>query len=211
VAYVTHRQGLYRTGFRPATNPYAATQLGLSPFEPEVLHVRGGMHGLEQGHPFTPGGGWGLHGLGDIVPNGSIVQYTGQWPTDIKTTPDATLAAVVNALNRDGLHVLSSSQSGGFIGEVFTGSFTATLQIQVSNGMGFGQAGDVASIVDHEVYLATAEMPSGSSASVISIPGSTPNLTPASTDWGAWIQQNAMWIGLGVLGVFVLPDLLEKF
>jgi hypothetical protein len=202
MGYVTHRQGLYRTGFRPvATNPYAATQLGLTPFEPEILRE----HGLGQTHPFTPGGGYGLHGLGDIVPNGSIVTYTGQWITDISSTPDGILAEVVAAVNKDGLHVVSSSQSGGLLGLVFTGHFTATLQIQVNNGMGFGNPNDIAAIIDHEFYAATGEMPQGSSASVTALPGEagSASLPGPATNW----QQIAMLIGAGLIGIAVIERL----
>jgi len=226
MAYVTHRQGLYRTGFRDYghTNPFAATQLngmsvdeavmhglGRTPFDPEVLHERLGQH-----HPFPPSGGWGLRGLGDIVPNGSIVTYTGQWniPTALITlSPSELLAAVTNALSRDGLHVISSSQDSGLLGMVMLvmleGSFTATLQIQVSNGMGFGQPSDIASIVDHEVFAASGAMPQGSGVSVTSIPGSTPGVPqPGTPDITTWLEQNAVWFGLGLVGLFALRRFL---
>jgi hypothetical protein len=210
MGYVTNRRGLYRTGWRPQSNPYAATQLGLTPFEPEVLRE----HGLGHDQAFTPSGGYGLHGLGDIVPNGSLVTYTGQWiiPNSAFTmSPSQLLAAVANAVNRDGLHVVNSSQDSGFLGvAMLEGAFNVTLQIQVSNGMGFGQPSDIASIVDHEVYAsgATAQ---GSSVSVTSIPGSAPGVNLPPTDITTWLEQNAMWIGLAVLGVFVVPKVLERF
>lgn len=209
MGYVINRRGLYRTGFRTQSNPYAATQLGLTPFEPEILHEPG----LGQHPPFTPGGGYGLHGLGDIVPNGAIIEYDGTWATNINVSPSQILAKAAAALNADGLHVLSSSESGGIMGELFTGSFDVTMHIQVSNGMGFQQPQDVASIVDHEAYAASGAMPSGSSASVISLPGSTPGVSPsgAAPDLTTWFEQNAAWIGLAVLGVFVIPKVLEKF
>jgi hypothetical protein len=214
MSYVTYNKSMYRTGLRPIgeTDPFAASQLsglGRTPFDPEIL--------LGQTHPFTRAGGYGLHGLGDIVPNGSIVQYTGTWATDISTTPGAVLAQVVSALRSDGFNVLASSESGGLMGELFTGSFTATIQLQVSNGMGFSQPADIAAIVDHEAYVASGVMPSGSGASVVSLPGSTPGALPpgalpaGATDWSAWFQQNASWIGLGILGIFIVPKVLERF
>lgn len=212
MGYVVNRRGIQRTGFREfgRTDPFAAAQLsglGRTPFDPEILRETLGQH-----HPFTADGGWGLHGLGDIVPNGSLVTYTGQWVTDISTTPDQMLAKVAAALSRDGLHVVSSSQSGGFLGIMFSGSFTATLQIQVSNGMGYANPSDIASVVDHEFFAASGEMPTGSSVSVQSIPGATPgiNLPGTSTDLLGWLEQNAMWIGLGLLGMVIVPDLLKK-
>jgi hypothetical protein len=61
MSYVNYNHGLYRTGFRPYghTNAWAASQLnGYS--TPEA--VLSGY--LGQSHPFEPGGGWKLHGLG---------------------------------------------------------------------------------------------------------------------------------------------------
>jgi len=218
MGYVTNRRGIYRTGFRPinATDTFAAAQLdgfssasplGRTPFDPERLG---------QYHPFTPGGGWRLHGLGDIVPNGSLVTYTGQWQlTNVATqNPSELLAAVIAAVNADGLHVVRSSSNAGFWDtEVLGNTFSVTLQIQVANGMGFGEPSDIGSIVDHEVYAASGAMPSGSGVSVVTVPGSTPGLPPPaapSTDWSAWLQQNALWLGLGLVGLIVLPALAER-
>jgi hypothetical protein len=226
MAYVTHRQGLYRTGFRPIaqTNTWAAAQgtgmsldeavmsgLGRTPFDPEVL--------LGQTHPFPPGGGWGLHGLGDIVPDGSVVTYVGQWTPvpntvaglRIPSDPNALLSRVIAAINLAGLKVINSSTDAGFWSSDIVGNpFHATLVIQVNNGMGFGNPNDIASIVDHEAYLVTGIMP-GSSISVTQLPGTAGGVPPPGpTDWNSWLQQNAMWIGLATVGIAVLPGLLRR-
>jgi hypothetical protein len=61
MSYVRYNENLYRTGFRPygQTDPFAASQLNgiRTPFDPAKLH----------GAPFTKGGGWALHGLGDTI------------------------------------------------------------------------------------------------------------------------------------------------
>lgn len=216
MAYVTHRQGLYRTGFRPIqTNAWAATQLGKTPFDFDLWR-------LGQVRPITPGGGYGLHGLGDIVPANAVVEYRGSWNVAISgISPDTVLAEVVAALQQEGFHVLTSSQSGGLLGTVFTGKFTVDIQMQVTND-GYSSPSDVAAIVDHEAYLATGNLPLGSSVSVLSTSG-TPGagLPPAGlpagliptvpSNWNAWLQENALWIGLAVVGAFVVPPLLEKF
>jgi hypothetical protein len=213
MSYVTHRQGVYRTGFRPYSNPFAAAQLdgvglgirlhqslGRTPFDPEMLH----------GYPFTPGGGSRLGDLGDIVPNGAVLHYQATWVTDIHTTPDEMLASVTAALSRDGLHVMSATQSGGFLGELWTGHFQVDIVLQVSNGMGFGNPNDAASIVDHEAYLTTGQVPA-SQISVVSIPGAAGGVPdPGATDWNTWIQQNALWIGAAVVGVALLPSLARR-
>jgi hypothetical protein len=61
MAYTNYNHALYRTGFRPygQTNAWAASQLNGMDMSEAVLSGY-----LGQSHPFEPGGGWKLHGLG---------------------------------------------------------------------------------------------------------------------------------------------------
>jgi hypothetical protein len=61
MGYVNYNHALYRTGFRPygQTNAWAASQLNGIDMSEAVLSGY-----LGQSHPFEPGGGWKLHGLG---------------------------------------------------------------------------------------------------------------------------------------------------
>jgi hypothetical protein len=221
VGYVRNREGFIRTGFRPvATNPYAATQLGLVP-----------RH-LGQNHPFTPGGGYGLHGLGQgpIVPQGATVQYTGTWVFNMPTlssanqTPDGILAAVVAALQQDGFQVISSSTSGAILAElefwIKNGTFTVTIEMQVNSGGGYSEPSDIASIVDHEAYTATGIMPTGSQVVVLSTSGPAPSaagsaassaaatLTSLFTPTPGSTTSNMLLIAAaGLLGVLLLKEL----
>src|SRR5208282_1002184 len=122
MAYVMNRRGIYRTGFRPApraTNPFAAAQLSgvparriASPFAPEPLRL--GQH-----RPFTASGGYGLHGLGDIIPNQSIVTYRGKWaPGDLRSA-EAAIGAVLSALTQDGFAVRDVSSDATADGRPF--------------------------------------------------------------------------------------------
>jgi hypothetical protein len=213
MSYVRNREGIYRTGFRPvATNPYAATQLGLSP---RPRH-------LGQSPPFTPGGGYQLHGLGNIVPNQAVVTWVGQVSGTATLSVQDVIAAASAALQSDGLPVVSQAGAPFALWDIdlsFSSSATITLQLIVNNGMGYGDPSDIAAIINHEIYTASGVMPTGAITNVTA-PGGTATATAAgaaiapsaaSTNWSAWLQQNAMWIGLLGLGIFVLPDLLEKF
>jgi len=212
MAYVTHRQGLYRTGFRPYSNPWHATQLGKTPFDADMWR-------LGQIRAFTRGGGYGLHGLGDIVPNQSIVTWVGQVSGSATRSVQDVIAAASAALQNDGLAVTSTSGLPFAIFDIniqLSSAATVTLVILVNNGMGYGDPQDIAAIVNHEIFLASGVMPSGA-VTVVKAPGAAAAATAAGaglptqpTDWGAWLQQNAMWLGLGVLGIFVLPDLVKK-
>ena len=148
------------------------------------------------------------------VPNGSTLLYRAQWlaPSGL-TKPSDVLASVVAALNRDGLHVISSSSDASFWGTQFAGhSFNVTIQLQVSNGVGFAKPNDVASIVDHEAYVANGAMPQGSSISVTNTP-STWSENPSgysATDLTTWLENNLLWIGLAIGGIVLVPKVLSR-
>jgi hypothetical protein len=207
MAYVTNRRGFIRTGFRPTySDPYDATLLGAGKTN-----------------------GKGLHGLGDIIPNQSVVTWVGQVSgTAMKSVQDVVSAASA-ALQSDGLSVISTA---GLPFSIFdtdiqlTSAPTVTLTLQVNNGMGYGQPSDIASVVNGEIFKASGFMPSGA-ITVVQPPGGSATQTAAGAgmpcpsgqslnaagqcvpgmDWGAWLQQNAIWLGLGVVGLVLLPDL----
>lgn len=225
MGYTTYNRSLYRTGFRPygQNNPWAASQLnGMSiaeatlgqvhPFGPWVLHGEDGA-GLGQSHPFTESGGWGLHGLGDMVADQSQVTYRGLWTTTATMNSNNVLAAVTAQLAADGLRVTNVQSDADVLTRSIGGgrTFNATLTIQVNNGMGFGQPQDIASIVDHEVYVATGTMPISSAITNVRGPGAGGGLPdPASTDLSVWLENNALWIALGIAAAITLPELVKR-
>lgn len=215
---VQYDHSLYRTGYRPygKTNPQAAAA-GLSgtPFDPMRLH----------GYPFTPRGGAALHGLGAMVPDQSIVTYTGTWTPTYFMGANDIITAVTAALAKDGLQVKNVSTTAGFLDTTVVGMtiqptpFNVTLQIQVANGQGYGQPADIGSIVDHEVYVATGSMPAASSIPIVQPPGGAPTATgqPAgpsgiapggAVDLTTWFEQNIGWLALAVGAALIVPKLL---
>ena len=154
------------------------------------------------------------------VPTGSFIKYQGQWETTQTQSPGDIVHAVSAALASDGLPVVQSSEDSStkaFVFGAFGVAFNVTLVLQVT-GPGFAQAADAGSIVNHEVYKATGIMPASSTVLVTATgpggtgtglpPGSQPNQPP--TTLTQWIEQNAMWIGIGILAVAVLPVLVKK-
>lgn len=216
MGYAVYNRSLYRNGFRPylATNPAAAASgMGGTPFDPEYLHgVR-----RQPGYPFTERGGWRLGGLGDAAPNGSVLTYRGQWQTTNTKSAQDILNAVIAALPGDGFSVTNVQSSAGLLAntELFGiaeggQQFTVTLQLLV-NGPGFAQAQDAGSIVDHEVYAASGVMPLSSATTTTGMGGDGAVLAPgqsAPVDAASWLEQNAWWIGAGLLAVLVLPRVL---
>jgi hypothetical protein len=207
LSYVNYNQSLYRTGFRPygQTNPQAAAQLS--------------------GYPFTRSGGWALSGLGQIVPDQAIITYRGQWTTTALMNSNDVISAVSGALQQNNLPVVNISSDADILTRSVGGgrTFNVTLKIRVSNGMGFGQPADVASIVDHEVYVATGKMPLASNAVLSAVPsasggaslpvgaGDVGDIGPGSPeDWTSWLQGNFTWIALTLLGVAIVPTLIRR-
>jgi hypothetical protein len=155
------------------------------------------------------------------VPNGALITYSGTWETTVQDSdPQDILRQVVSGL--PGLKVLQQDiqvGAGGYIAAAFEigTQFSATLVLQVNNGMGFAQPQDAASIVDHQVYMVTGQMPLSSGASVSAMPGTFNPATVAGAQTpgsalslASWFENNAMWLLLGVGAIAVLPGLVKK-
>jgi hypothetical protein len=220
---VQYNHSLYRTGYRPygMTNPQAAAS-GLSGVS--MHHGVFGpwrLAGMGQNQPFTRAGGFALHGLGAMVPDQSIVTYTGTWTPTYFMGANDIITAVSAALANEGLKVTKVSTSAGFLDTTVVGMtiqptpFDVTLQIQVQNGQGYGNPSDIGSIVDHEVYVATGSMPARSSVPIVQAPGGVPTPTgqpgavpPGAVDLTTWFEQNIGWLALAVGAALIVPKLL---
>lgn len=221
MSYTLYDKSLYRTGFRPygRTDPQAAAA-GLSgvsmpkgPFGPWRLS------GMGQHQPFTPAGGFKLHGLGALgdapIPNGSLLTYSGTWQSVFNTgagyaqptDPQSILNAVVNAINADGQLTVTQAPntlSSSFLATIegifgSSNSFPVTLVLQVTNGQGFASVNDVISIIHHYVYTVL-----GGLVPLSSINGS---ITQVNTPAGAVSSNAPNYQAAGLLnpGGFALP------
>jgi hypothetical protein len=124
--------------------------------------------------------------MGANIPTGTLVNYKGQWHAGGLTGPQDVINKVSSALAADGITVRNSDWSGSALGDIsgYIGAgqdFTATLQVQVTGGLGYNSADDVRSIIDHEVYTATSTLPASSSIPNFTLPGTTS--VSGFTDW----------------------------
>ena len=160
---------------------------------------------------------YGLGMLGDDTgaPYGSLLTYQGTWQTTPTLNVNTIVSQVSQAIRGYGLQVTNSQNSGG----VFTlGNFNVMLTLQVI-GSGFAQAADAGSIVDHAYYTVVGRMPVASATFVQSAPGlptpppnipggGAPDPNAPPPDLTTWLESNAWWIGLLVVGAVVLPKVL---
>jgi hypothetical protein len=237
VSHVAYDKSLYRTGYRPygTTNPFAAAA-GLSgvsmprgPFGPHRLR------GMGQAQPFTQQGGQKLHGLagvaasflgflGDIVPDQSVVTYTGTWVPHGTQGATQIIGQVSSILSGEGLAVRTVSSSAYRF--LLNNTVNVKLTIQVSNGMGYNAPSDIASIVDNAAWQVTGSMPLASSISSVQVPGNaaptptgqpeipdtgsgsgqqpTSDQTSTSSDWTTWLP----WIVGGVGALLLAREML---
>jgi hypothetical protein len=142
-------------------------------------------------------------------------------------------AVAANLSSQWGITVSASSGSGTLTG-------TPTAMLQVKTNAAYGQVSDIKSIIDGAFYNAAGATIMSSSLTLQGTPATNQSLiqqlaaaqaagdtttantilsllnaagvTGASaTSIETWIENNAMWIGLGVLAMVVLPPLIKKF
>ena len=131
------------------------------------------------------------------VPAGTEMLYEVTWATQTLTTqtPQDIEATVAAALaTKWGIHVVSSSATSNFFIN------QPTFSIYLVTNIDYGQLNDVKAIIDGEVYNAGRKV-QASSISIVK-PGTGPGAAPSSTV--QWLENNALWIGLGLFGLFYL-------
>jgi hypothetical protein len=160
------------------------------------------------GSASTPSGG---------APTGSLLRYQGTFQVSPTLNVNTIVSQVSAAVRSYGLQVVDQQNSGGAL---TIGNFNVQLTLQVI-GSGFANPSDAGSIVDHAYYTVTGHMPVFSSTVLQSAPGTPiPSLVPTPpgsspavappTTFTAWLEQNAMWVGLGVVAIVVLPVVAKK-
>ena len=144
------------------------------------------------------------------APSGSVLLYQGTWQVTLTLNVNTIISRVSQMLQSYGLQVATQSSTGG----AFTvGNFNIALTLKVT-GSGFAQPSDAGSIVDHAYYTVVGRMPVSSSTFLQSMSG-VPSNVPGSTTAApgtltAWLEQNALWLGLGLGAIVVLPNLVKK-
>jgi hypothetical protein len=123
-----------------------------------------------------------------VIPDGSIITYQGVWPGGVLaniTGGNATdrVVAVGNALNDVGLAVRHSDYQPDFLGGIPDTGLPISLSLQVENGLGFGQADDIITVIRHAVLQVFGDYPISDTIPLVQVPGGTqtPTGQPVST------------------------------
>jgi hypothetical protein len=155
------------------------------------------------------------------APTGSTLLYSATWQlSPSHERPNQILASVLQVLKSSasviGFQTVNASQDAGL---TTVSNFNVQIQLFV-NGPGFGQPNDAGSFVDHAYNQVTGLMPVVSSTVVTSLPsgvsaapaptGTNPFPTGATSQVASWFETNALWIGLGVAAIVLLPALVKK-
>lgn len=141
------------------------------------------------------------------VPNGATLVYSASLNAHLFASGSINtfLTALAGGLPDLGLQVVGSKSSTSGLS-----AFNIQMQLLVT-GAGYAKAQDVQAVIDHLVYVQRGEMPISSSISVTGLPGSAGSggVTLPAQSLTAFIEQNALWIGLGVVAIFIVPKVLR--
>ncbi len=136
------------------------------------------------------------------VPAGTQLLYTVTWARQLLTTqtPQDIENVVASALaSKHAITVVQASATSNF----FVNQPTFT--IQVVTHIDYGKVDDIKSIIDGEVYNA-GRTPVSSSISVIKNVDGSAVQSAMPSQFGQWIQDNFLWIGLGAFALlYVTP------
>lgn len=168
------------------------------------------------------------------IPLGSVLNYGATVNSHWWSSQASIISGISGVLAASGIN--ATQQATGTASG--SGNFVLTLQLQIS-GAGFARDQDVKSIVDHAIYVQTGHLPLNSAIELVSTPTMATGAIPMSAQIGTgvwagttsagcdaglfsncpssqpttftgWLEQNAMWLGLAVLAVAVLPVVVKK-
>lgn len=124
--------------------------------------------------------------MSNPVPDGAIVTYNGQWPPGTYAGFADYTGNVFADLTGAGLAIRSQSGGFGILNSALGSGFSITLQIQVQNGLGFGDVNDLISIIRGYVYQEAGAFPISDSIPFVQSNGAaTPTGQPGKTGTNA--------------------------
>lgn len=162
-------------------------------------------------NPFVaaPSGAASPSGSGQ-VPSGSTLVYTATWTLgfgDLTVTPNNVIQALASGLPSYGMSVKASQATSG-------GPITYGIQVTVQDTIGHALLSDAQSVLDGIVQSATGNNKTSSNLSLVAAagaalpPGSI--VAPPATTATQWLESNAVYIGLGLAALILIPTLLKK-
>jgi hypothetical protein len=142
------------------------------------------------------------------VPSGSTILYTATvvgGPGDLTVSPDSAMSQFSSALSQHGMTVVSSTNDETVLNKLFGTGAAIHFQFQILDTIGNNFVSDAKSVCDAVLEGIVGNNITTSNLSVVSTPagaGASPSASP-TTNFGAWLQNNALYLGLGV-GALVL-------
>lgn len=136
------------------------------------------------------------------IPDGTILTYTGTWQPTNTMGASNVISSVSSDLTGAGLPIRSSSNDAGVLQNsevpfvLDLSPFHVTLTIQVQNGLGFSQIGDVVSIIRHWVYSETGQFPITDTVPTIVLPNTGGAIVPTGQPDAQTGQQSTQGAGL---------------
>ena len=142
------------------------------------------------------------------LPTGSQFSYVGGW-SPIHGSVSDVQSALSTELPAHGMQLVGFTSTGSSLLGVGTAGFSARIAV---TGVGFSLLGDAQSIVVTIVQsvIGTGNLTTNQ-ISLISTPSTPAGTTPSlATDPLSWLENNVLYIGLGIGGLILLSNLTGK-
>lgn len=149
------------------------------------------------------------------VPPGSTLLYTATWTaglSNLADSPNSVISQLGTLLSAHGMSVLPGSQATS------SGPVNYGIQVSVLDTIGNALQNDAKSVLDALMVQIVGNNMTGSQLSITSIGPSgsfatgigSPNIATSAIDPVTWLENNALYIGLFVGGIFALKAFTGK-
>lgn len=145
------------------------------------------------------------------VPSGSTILYTATvvgGAGDLTVTPASAMSQFASALTAHGMSVVQSSNDETILNKVFGTGAAIHFQFTILDSVGNAFTSDAKSVCDGVLMAIVGNNISSSNLSVVSSPagGAAANPSSSSGDALAFLENNALFIGLGIGALIFLNN-----
>lgn len=145
------------------------------------------------------------------VPSGSTILYTATvvgGPGDLTVSPDSAMSQFASALTAHGMTVVNSSNDETVLNKLFGTGAAIHFQFQILDTIGNNFVSDAKSVCDSILQQIVGNNVTTSNLSVVSTPAGAPTAAaaPAASTLGAWLENNAIYIGGAVLALVLINN-----
>jgi hypothetical protein len=141
------------------------------------------------------------------VPSGSELLYVASWTAgagNLSVTPNAAISSLGSALAAHGMSVMSGEATS-------SGPIHYGIQVMILDSVGHALQADAQSVVHNLMLQIVGNNLTGDNLSIAATPsqGTTSAATPASNPL-TWLENNALYLGLGVGALVLLNNFTGK-